>query len=110
MLGRNEQQEWVLYSIEGGQPIPLPKWTAGDVPVNHTTDNHSFFVRNGDLPVDIYRFDFLTGTRQFVRQLGPADATGMNNLLRVLMTPDSKYYVYGGVRELSNLYAVSGLK
>jgi Tol biopolymer transport system component len=110
VLGRDEQQNWTLYPIDGGQAIPLPKWTAGDLPINHTTDSHSFFVRNGDLPVDVYRFDFLTGTRQFVRQLRPSDPTGMERLSNLLMTPDGKYYVYGGDRELSNLYVVTGLK
>ncbi len=110
VLGRGEQQNWALYPIEGGQPIPLPKWTASDQPIIHTTDNHSFFVRNGNLPVNIYRFDFVNGTRQFVRQLRPSDATGMERIGGVLMTPDGKYYVYGGTRELSNLFVVTGLK
>jgi eukaryotic-like serine/threonine-protein kinase len=110
LLGGDAQQNWALYPIEGGQPIPLPKWTAGDLPINHTTDSHSFFVGNGNLPVDVYRFDFSTGARQFVRQLRPADPTGMERLSNVLMTPDGKYYVYGGPRELSNLYVVTGLK
>jgi hypothetical protein len=89
--------------------VPLPKWTPGDLPVQHTTDNHSFFVRNGDLPVNIYRFDFKTGTRQFLRQLHPSDPTGMERLSGVLMTPDGKYYVYGGQRQLSNLFLVTNL-
>ena len=90
--------------------VPLPKWTAGDLPIGHTTDGHSFFVRSGDLPVDVYRFDFLTGAREFVRQLRPSDPTGMNRLSGVFMTPDGKYYSYSGPRELSNLYVVAGLK
>ena len=110
VLGRDEQQNWALYPIAGGQPIPLLKWTAGDWPIIHTTDNHSFFVRNGDLPANIYRFDFLTGRRQFIRQVSPADATGMERIGDVLMTPDGKYYVYGGTREVSNLFVVAGLK
>jgi hypothetical protein len=110
VLGQNEQQNWALYPIEGGQPIPLPKWTAGDLPINHTTDNHSFFVGNGDLPVDVYRFDFSTGAHQFLRQLRPSDPTGMELLSEILMAPDGKFYVYGGRRELSNLFVVSGLK
>jgi len=110
LLGRDERQNVALYPIEGGQPIPLPKWTPGDLPRQHTTDNHSFFVRNGDLPVNIYRFDFTTGSRQFVRQLRPSDPTGMERLSTVLMTPDGKYYVYGGNRELSNLFVVTDLK
>jgi Tol biopolymer transport system component len=110
VLGQDARQNWALYPIEGGQPIPLPKLTAGDVPINHTTDNHSFFVGNGDIPVKVYRFDFLTGTRQFVRQLQPPDATGIEHVSEVLMTPDGKYYVYGGPRRLSNLFVVTGLK
>jgi eukaryotic-like serine/threonine-protein kinase len=109
-LGWDAHQNWSLYPIEGGQSIPLPKWTAGDLPINHTTDNHSFFVSNGDIPVKIFRFDFLTGTRQFVRQLQPPDATGIERISDVLMTPDGKYYTYGGPRRLSNLFVVSGLK
>jgi eukaryotic-like serine/threonine-protein kinase len=110
VLARDQQQKWALYPIEGGQPMPLPKWTAGDFPIGHTTDNHSFFVRNGDLPANIYRFDFVSGTRQFMRQLRPADSTGMERIGDILMTPDGKYYVYGGTRDLSNLFVVSGLK
>ena len=109
-LGQDAHQNWALYGIEGGQSIPLPKWTAGDLPVNHTTDNHSFFVTNGDIPVKVYRFDFLTGSRQFVRQLQPSDATGIERVSDVLMTPDGKYYTYGGPRRLSNLFVVTGLK
>jgi hypothetical protein len=109
-LGRDAHKNWALYGIEGGQPIPLPNWTAGDLPVNHSTDNHSFFVSNGDIPVSIYRFDFLTGTRQFVRKLQPPDATGIERVSDLLMTPDGKYYTYGGPRRLSNLFVVTGLK
>ncbi len=109
-LGQDAHNNWALYGIEGGQPIPLPKWTAGDLPINHTTDNHSFWVINGDIPVNVYRFDFLTGTRQFVRKLQPSDATGIERVSDVLMTPDGKYYTYGGPRRLSNLFVVTGLK
>jgi serine/threonine protein kinase/Tol biopolymer transport system component len=109
-LGWDTHNDWALYPIEGGQPIPLPKWTAGDLPINHTTDNHSFWVTNGDIPVNVYRFDFLTGTRQFVRKLQPSDATGLERVSDVLMTPDGKYYTYGGPRRLSNLFVVTGLK
>lgn len=109
-LGRDEHNHWALYPIEGGPPKPLPKWIPGDRPINHTMDNHSFFVRNGDLPVNVYRLDLVTGQRKFVRQLRPSDTTGMERLSGVLMTPDGKYYVYGGQRDLSDLFVVSGLK
>ncbi|MGA7139062.1 MAG: hypothetical protein WBZ14_15405, partial [Terriglobales bacterium] len=110
VLGWDAHKNWALYGIEGGQPIPLPKWTAGDVPINHTTDSDSFWVINGDIPVNVYRFDVLTGSRQFVRKLQPSDATGVERISDVLMTPDGRYYTYGGPRRLSNLFVVSGLK
>jgi dipeptidyl aminopeptidase/acylaminoacyl peptidase len=110
VLGQDARQTWALYPIDGGQSIPLPKLLPDDVPINHTTDNHSYFVSNGDIPVKIYRFDFLTGLRQFVRQLQPSDATGIERISGVLMTPDGNSYVYGAPRRLSNLFVVTGLK
>jgi len=110
VLGQDAQKRWALYPVDGGQAVPLPKWPEGDDAVNHTTDNHSFFTRSGELPVNIYRFDFLTGTRQLVHQLRPDDVTGMDSLSEVLITPDGKYYVYGGKRMMSTLFMVTGLK
>jgi len=111
VIGEDSQQKWALYPIEGGgPPVPLPKWGPGDYPINHTTDNHSFFVENGDLVINIYRFDFLSGTRTFVRRVQPPDPAGIDGITEMLMTPDGKYYVYGAPRRLSNLYVVSGLR
>jgi Tol biopolymer transport system component len=110
VVAQDGVHKWALYPILGGQPVSLPKWTPGDVPINHTTDNHSFFVGNGDLPVNIYRFDFVTGSRQFVRQVRPADATGVERITQVLMTPDGKYCVYTGTRRFGTLFVVNGLK
>lgn len=110
VLGQDAAQKWSLYPVEGGQPIPLPKWTAGDFPINYANDNHSFFVGNGEIPLNVYRFDFVTGARQFVRRIQPADSTGIERSMEVLMTPDGKYYTYGFRRRLSTLFVVSGLK
>ena len=109
-LGQDGQEHWSLYPVDGGQPVSLAKWTPGDEPLNHTTDNHSFFVRNGDIPANVYRFDFLSGARTFVRQLRPADPTGIERIGDVLITPDGKYYVYGATREINTLFVVTGLQ
>jgi hypothetical protein len=110
MLGFDAEEKYALYPIDDGQPIPLPHWTAGDVPINHTNDNHSFFVRHDDLPANVYRYDFLTGSRQFVRQVQPADTTGIERVVDVFMTPDGKCYVYDVWRELGTLFVVTGLQ
>jgi Tol biopolymer transport system component len=110
VVAQDQQQKWALYAMEGGQPIPLPKLGPDEVPINHTTDNHSFFIRSGERPINIYRFDFLTGARQLVRQIRPADPTGMVTISALLITPDGKYYVYSGPRLIGNLFVVQGLK
>ncbi len=110
VIAQDERANEALYPLDGGPSIPLTKWAAGDVPINHTTDNHSFFVGNGDIPVKVYRYDFVSGTRQFMRQLQPGDATGIERISDIRMTPDGKYYVYGGPRRLSNLFVITGLK
>jgi hypothetical protein len=110
VVGQDELHKWALYPIAGGQPVPMPKWTSGDVPINHTMDNQSLFVGNGDLPLNIYRFDFVTGRRQFVRQIRPADATGVERITQAIMTPDGKYCVYTGTRRLGTLFVVNGLQ
>ncbi len=45
-----------------------------------------------------------------MRQLRPDDTTGMDNLTEIFITPDGKYYVYGGKRMVSTLFMVTGLK
>lgn len=110
VLGQDGQEHWSLFPVDSGQPVPLRKWTPGDQPLNHTADNHSFFVRNGEIPANIYRFDFVSGSRTFVRQLRPGDPTGIERIGDVLITPDGKYYVYGASREINTLFVVTGLK
>lgn len=110
VVAQDQQMKWALYPVEGGQPIPLPKLGPEDVPINHTTDNHSFFIRSGERPVSIYRFDFETGARQLVKKIQPSDPTGMVTISAVLITPDGEYYVYSGPRVIGNLFVVQGLK
>jgi Tol biopolymer transport system component len=110
LLARDPQLRWALYPIAGGQPVPVPKLEPTDLPIVHTTDNHSFFIHNAGSLADIYRFDVLTGSRQLVRQFRPTDKTGYGEISGTLMTPDGKYYVYGATRELNDLFVVSGLK
>ncbi len=107
---RDGNQKWSLYPIDGGEAIPLPKLGSDEEPINHTLDNHSFFIRDAGRPVNIYRFDFVSGARQLVRQLRPGDPTGLDAISTTVMTPDGRYYVYSGPRILSNLFVVQGLK
>ena len=107
---RDGNQKWSLYPIDGGEAIPLPKLGSDEEPINHTLDNHSLFIRDAGRPVNIYRFDFVSGARQLVRQLRPGDPTGLDEISGVVITPDGRYYVYSGPRILSNLFVVQGLK
>jgi hypothetical protein len=44
-----------------------------------------------------------------VRSIVPADPAGVMNVLRVVATPDAKWYAYTYVRALSSLFVVDGL-
>jgi hypothetical protein len=40
----------------------------------------------------------------------PPDPAGASEILRIVMTPDARAYVYTFVRALSSLYIVDGLR
>jgi len=40
----------------------------------------------------------------------PNDPAGITSVQPILITPDTKYYIYGYTRFLSDLYLVDGLK
>jgi hypothetical protein len=54
--------------------------------------------------------DPVTGRREFWKELGPADATGVWPPDSQYVTPDGSAYIYSFARRLSDLYVVEGLK
>jgi hypothetical protein len=74
-------------------------------------DGHSVLVRNlASNPYDVFRVDLGSGRRELFKKLGPADPAGVSAFSTMVFTPDGKYYAYGYLRRLSELYTVEGLR
>ena len=91
--------------------VPASGIYADDQIVSVLADGHSVLVRasagNG---FDVSRVDLASGRRELFRKLGPADPAGVSSFSVMVFTPDGKYYAYGYLRSLSELYTVDGLR
>jgi serine/threonine protein kinase len=58
----------------------------------------------------VLRLDLETGKRQLWKTITPAETSGADYVLPLLITTDEKSYVYGLNRRPTNLYVVEGLK
>jgi Tol biopolymer transport system component len=104
-------QNGYLYPVEGGDPRPIRGFPQGNTPVSWSADGRSLFTyRSGDLPAKIFRLDLATGEKQPWREIMPSDSAGITDIGPILITPDSKSYVYEYGRTLSDLYLVEGFK
>jgi hypothetical protein len=84
---------------------------AGERLSGWSTAGPDLFVTNrSGLPAKVYRIDWRTGQREFVREIRPSDQAGVDNVDSVMITPDGKAYAYSFVQNLSELHVVEGLK
>ncbi len=104
-------QRGYLYPIAGGEPRPIPGFTAADAPIAWSADGRKLYMfRYGEFPARVYLLDVENNQKKLVKQLMPKDPVGVNIIFPILVTPDGKSYVYGYRRILSDLYLVEGLK
>ena len=101
--------QWALYPVDGGDPRPIASPLQGDV-LGFDDKGLGLNVSTGGLNRRIERLDLSTGRRSFVREIAPADPTGVAEISSIQLTPDGKSYCYSFMRALSRLYAVDGLR
>ena len=100
-----------FYSIDGGEPEPIPGLAPDESPTGWSGDGRYLYVfRRRDVPVKVTRLDVATGKRELWKELMPADGAGIVDIAPVIPTPDGSSYVYGYSRTLSDMYVVEGLK
>ena len=100
-----------LYPLGGGQPQPLAGLTADDIWINWSGDGRAAYVYQDEKThAQVFRLDLLTGKRQLVTTVGPADPAGLTTTGPVRITPDGKSYAYSYYRALSDLYLAEGVK
>ncbi|MFZ0285076.1 MAG: hypothetical protein WAL32_07580, partial [Terriglobales bacterium] len=99
------------YPVAGGEPVPVHGAEPDEAPTGWSADGHSLYVfRFGEIPAKIYELEWSSGKRKLWKELVPADAAGIDTIRGVTISRDSKAYIYGYIRTLSDLYLVEGLK
>ena len=91
-------------------PGPFPARGRGEEVIGFDEKGQSLNVYSGDLKLRIERLDLATGKRTFVREVTPADPTGVARISTLQLTPDGRAYCYSFMRSLSRLYMVDGLR
>jgi eukaryotic-like serine/threonine-protein kinase len=101
-----------LYPLGGGEPRPIPGLEKGDQPLRFSADGRRLYVRESTLDmskVRIATLDLASGRKLPWKVLSPADPAGVVRIDYVYLTPDGSAYVYNYVRNLSDLFLVTGL-
>ena len=110
VIGRNSGGVF-NYAVDGSAPIPLSYLDSDDVPLQWSSDESILYVqRLGTWPPAVDRVDTTTGKHERWKIIQPADPSGVDSILRILITPDGKSYCHDYVRFLSELSIVEGLK
>ena len=100
-----------LYPAGGGEGRPVPGTTPGEAAVRWSRDGTSIFVlRESDVPLRIERLNLLSGRRDIVRTLGPADLGGVTSVSSPFLAMDEKSYAYAFQRTISHLFLVEGAR
>ena len=80
-------------------------------PLQWSTDGQISVRRAATVwPPEIDRIDTATGRRAAWRTVFPADPVGIDNIVRILITPDGTSYCHDYARLLTNLFVVDEFK
>jgi hypothetical protein len=101
---------WV-YTIDGGDPRPLPGLEPTDRVVCWLPDGQSVITyRMNELPAKLYRVDPQSGERTVWREIVPPDPTGIFRVGRMRTNADASAHGYVYYMHLVDLHVVSGLR
>jgi len=100
-----------LYAVDGSAATPVLSAEKGEVPIQWSADGTALFVyRPTAIPARVFKITLATGAREPWQIFMPADPAGVYKISPLLITPDASGYAYTAMRNLSDLYAVEGLK
>jgi len=103
--------EFFLYPVGNGEGRPVTHVGREEKVIRWGADGRSLLVfRPNNLPLRVEKVDLVSGRRTLVRELAPADRSGVTGIDSVSMSGDGKWYAYGYSREVSQLFTVEGVK
>jgi Tol biopolymer transport system component len=97
-------------TIGGGAPVDVKGLSPADKLLTWTSDGLSVIVTDPDqLPAPVDRVDLATGRRTRIKDLGPADVTGVSGIADPMWRADGRGYGYDFARVRAQLLVVTGL-
>jgi hypothetical protein len=112
LLGRTGAGAFLLYPLgSAGEPRALPHLTRDDLVIRWSGDGRSLLVyRANVLPVRVEKVDVASGRRTLLRELAPADRSGVTGITGVSFSSDERWYAYSYSRDAAQLFSVGGVK
>ena len=100
-----------IVSINGGDPQPVRGSQPGDLPVLWGKDGQTLLVgRRAETGCPVSRINLQTGARSDWKTFSPSDLAGLSGANCPILTSDEQAYVFGYVRNLSDLFLVEHLQ
>ena len=99
-----------VQSLTGGDVRPIPGIGPDESCIGWTADGRLYVEQPSGHRIRVFRVDLSTGRREFWKEIGPPDPTGVWPPDALSVTPDGSAYVYSFARRLMDLYLVDGLK
>jgi len=100
-----------LFAVDGGEPQPVHGSQPGDLPLRWEKGGNAVLVgQRGETSCPVSRLDLQTGARTPWKTVGPADVAGVDGVACPRIAADEEHYVFGYIRNLSDLFLVENLK
>jgi DNA-binding winged helix-turn-helix (wHTH) protein len=98
-----------LYPLAGGDPRQIAESETMN-PVGWQGSRVLIARSASTIPARLFRFDVATGRRTPWLELAPQDGAGVRRINSVSIAADGQSYAYSYTRQVSDLYAVTGLR
>ncbi len=99
-----------LYPLDGGAPRSIPGLLPGEK-VDWTADPHVLYVFKLEKSLmRVFLLNIVTGQRKPFKEITMPEGPGICQTRHIRISRDGSAYTYGYIRQLSDLYLVSGLQ
>jgi Tol biopolymer transport system component len=102
---------WLVQRAGGGTAQSVSGLTPDDQIIRWSADGSSVYVfRAANVPCRLERLDLASGRRVLIREVAPADRTGVFRITGAALTDDTRSYAYSYQRMTSQLFVVEGAR